>query len=290
MKFQKLFFLAFLLFLNTTIFSQTEDKKVEKYTAHNKGKFFLSFGGNRGYFTESDINFKGKNFDFTVNDATAEDVPKGWHVDYVNPTRLTIPQTNFRLGYFLNDHYSISIGFDHMKYVFTQNQTANVTGTINLPASEPGSIYNGTYNNTPINFSDGTFLRFEHTNGLNYVHTEFCRFDDLATVFDFLKPLNSDKFQINLTEGIGAGFLFPRTDATVLSQKQWDEFHVAGYGVSAKAGLNFTFYKYFFLQTEIKTGYINMPDIKITEDLSETAKQHFGYSQTIISFGVNYKF
>ena len=33
-----------------------------------------------------------------------------------------------------------------------------------------------------------------------------------------------------------------------------------------------------------------MPNIEITYDSSERAKQHFGYSQTIISFGVIYKF
>jgi hypothetical protein len=40
--------------------------------------------------------------------------PKGWHVDYINPVKMTIPQTNFRIGYFINDHYSIALGVDHM--------------------------------------------------------------------------------------------------------------------------------------------------------------------------------
>jgi hypothetical protein len=40
---------------------------------------------------------------------------------------MTIPQTNFRIGYFINDHYSIALGVDHMKYV-AQNQVANITG------------------------------------------------------------------------------------------------------------------------------------------------------------------
>ena len=87
--------------------------------------------------------------------------------------------------------------------------------------------------------SDGTFLQFEHTNGLNYVHAEVSRFDDLSKL---LKIRNTDKFQLNITEGLGAGFLYPRTDAVVLSKEDHDEFHVAGYGISAKAGLNFTFF------------------------------------------------
>jgi len=264
-----------------------QDKPIsEKYTAHNKGKVFASFGGNREKFTKSDIHFQGSNFDFTVQDAHADDKPKGWNIDYINPTRFTIPQTNMKFGYFISDHYAISIGVDHMKYVFTQNQTANVTGYINMPSTESGSVYNGSYNNTPVDFTDGTFLKFEHTNGLNYVNTEISRYDDISKLFSIG---NTDKFQISLTEGLGVGFLYPRTDATVLGNKEHDEFHVAGYGLSARAGLNFNFFKYFFIQTDLKGGYINMPDIQITYNKSEKASQHFMFIQSIISFGLNFK-
>ena len=63
------------------------------------------------------FTFKGENYDFIVTDAVAHDKPKGWHLDYINPGRMTIPQTNLRIGYFISDHYNISIGLDHMKYV-----------------------------------------------------------------------------------------------------------------------------------------------------------------------------
>ena len=272
--------------LSQSISAQETPAPKTKFTAHNKGKFFAAFGGNRDIYTKSDIHFKGKDFNFTVSNAEAHDKPKGLHVDYINPTRFTIPQTNMKFGYFISDHYAVALNVDHMKYIFAQNQTANVTGTINLPASEPGSVYNGTYNNTPVNFSDGTFLQFEHTNGLNYVHAEVSRFDDLSKL---LKIRNTDKFQLNITEGLGAGFLYPRTDAVVLSKEDHDEFHVAGYGISAKAGLNFTFFKYFFIQTEIKGGYINMPDIEITYNKSEKASQHFMFFESILYFGGIFK-
>lgn len=46
----------------------------------------------------------------------AKDKPKSYHIDYLNRARMTIPQTNLRLGYFINDHYAITIRFDHMRY------------------------------------------------------------------------------------------------------------------------------------------------------------------------------
>ena len=80
-----------------------------------------------------------------------------------------------------------------MKYVMNQNQIANVNGFINLDSSESGSIYNGTYSKTPVNFYNNfdvydqnvipPFLTFEHTDGLNYINSEFCRFDDISKIF-----------------------------------------------------------------------------------------------------------
>lgn len=261
-----------------------------KYTAHNKGKFYVFWGGNRESFSKSDIHFKGDNYDFTVIDAIADDKPKGWHADYVNPGRMTIPQTNFRMGYFINDHYNISLGLDHMKYVMRQDQIARVTGTINLPSSEIGSMYNGVFNNTPVNFltnysdydNGSPFLTFEHTDGLNYINSEISRVDDFSKLFGIT---NTDKIQINLTEGFGAGLLYPKTNAKVLGKERHDDFHFSGFGVSAKVGINVTVFKHFFVQGELKGGYINMNDIRTTAVTNDTASQQFTFLQRIISFG-----
>lgn len=273
-------FLAFVCI--TTSYSQDEPVKKERYTAHNKGKFYIFWGGNRESFSNSDIRFKGANYDFTIDNVEAEDKPKGWHIDYINPARMTIPQTNLRIGYFINDHYNISIGLDHMKYVMTQNQTANVSGTINLDPSETGAVFNGVYNNTPVDFTDEKFLTFEHTDGLNYINTELCRVDDVSK---YIGIKNTDVFQINLLEGAGGGILYPKTNAKLLGKERHDDFHVSGFGLSAKVGLNLTFFKYFFVEAELKGGYINMNDIRTTSESSDKAQQDFFFFQRIIAFG-----
>jgi hypothetical protein len=252
-----------------------------KYTAHNKGKFYVFWGGNRDGYTKSDIHFTGDNYDFTIFDVEAVDKPKGWHADYINPGRMTIPQTNFRMGYYINDHYNISLGLDHMKYVMVQNQTVKIDG--NYPATYVGN----QINNGQVDLTDENFLTFEHTDGLNYINSEFCRVDDISHLF---KLPNTDKFQINLTEGFGAGILYPKTNAKLMNQERHDDFHVAGYGINIKAGLNFTFYKYFFIQTEMKAGYINMNSIQTTyREGIDKASQHFNFLETVIAFGGIFK-
>ena len=168
-----------------------------------------------------------------------------------------------------------------------------------LPVNDPGSIYNGEYNNTPVDMSQGgaqeggydngaipqngpAFLMYEHTDGLNYINTEVSRHDDISKLFGIT---NTDKIQVNLTEGLGAGLLYPKTNTTLLGKERHDDFHVSGYGVSAKAGLNITFFKHFYVQGELKGGYINMQDIKTTTSNEDKASQHFTYFQRIIAVG-----
>jgi hypothetical protein len=269
-------FSLLILLFTTNVFSQEQLKIQDKYTAHNKGKFFITWGGNRETYSKSDVTFRGKDYNFTLENIQAHDKPKGWHIDYINPVKMTIPQTNFRLGYFVNDHYSITIGVDHMKYVMFQDRAVNVTG--NYP--DAGTYGEVLPNNQVLLTED--FLTYEHTDGLNYINTEFSRHDDISSVF---KIENTDKIQVNLTEGVGVGFLYPKTNTKLLGKERHDDFHISGYGTSLKAGLNITFFKHFYIQGELKGGYINMPDIRTTISTEDSASQDFFFFQKIIAFG-----
>ncbi|MDD7885348.1 hypothetical protein [Flavivirga sp. 57AJ16] len=279
----KLIIFFILSILSQNGFAQKND--TQKYTASNKGKIFISWGGNRESYSKSDIRFKGENYDFTIKDVSAKDKPKGWHIDYINPTKITIPQTNIKIGYFISDKYIISLAVDHMKYVMNDNRNKVLDGYINLPNTETGSIYNGNYDNEDF-FVSKDFLVFEHTNGLNYVYAEFSRFDDISSIFNVH---NTDKFQLNITEGIGAGILYPKTNTTLLQKDRYDEFHLAGYGVSFNAGLNLIFFKHLFMELDLRGGYIDMPDIRTTSNTTESASQHFLYLQRVISIGGIFK-
>lgn len=260
--------------------SQEEIKTPERYTAHNKGKFYISWGGNRDSYTKSDVTYTGDNYHFTVENMDAHDKPKGWNIDYINPVRMTIPQTNFRLGYYVSDHYSVSVGWDHMKYVMTEDQVAKVNGYINT-----GEGFDGVYEHAPTVMSKD-FLTYEHTDGLNYVNAEFARHDDVSKL---LTIGNTDLVQFNLSEGLGAGVLYPKTNTKLMGRERHDEFHISGYGVSAKAALNITFLKYFYVQGELKGGYINMNDIRTTYNGNDRASQEFFFLQRIIEVGAIFR-
>jgi hypothetical protein len=243
----------------------------------NKGKMYLYWGYNRAAYSTSDIKFKGRDFDFELKDVKANDrqTAFNWNV-YLHPASLTIPQTNLKFGYFFSDKYSFSVGVDHMKYVLDNSQIGTITGTI----TNTGTIYDGVYSQDKIAL-DKSFISYEHSDGLNYLNIEFNRFDGLIKTQKW--------FHLQSVLGVGAAALMPKTRAILFGRGHRDEFHLAGFGFNIKTGLNLSIGKYFFIQTEGKLGYINMPDVRPTEFSDEKASQQFTFAEYTILVGINVK-
>jgi hypothetical protein len=240
-----------------------------------KNDFYVYWGWNREWFTKSDIHFTGSNYDFKLTDVVATDKPAEFEIStYFSPQYVTIPQYNFRVGYFISDHWDLSIGIDHMKYVVTHDQTVKIDGEIDVP----NTSYNGSYNNEDIVLTRG-FLELEHTDGLNWGGIDLRRFDHL---------LEFKNTKLGLTEGLGAAMIFPKTDAHLLNYQRHDKYHISGYGLNAAVGLQLSF-KSFFIQSEIKGGYINMPNIRTTQHIADNASQSFFFSQFNVVIGANFK-
>jgi hypothetical protein len=265
--------IALLSLFSFSSFSQTQ---VYNKSSIQKGKLYIYWGWNWSWYTKSDITFKGNNYDFTLDNVVAKDRQSPFDANiYLNPANATIPQYNFRVGYFINDHYNISFGIDHMKYVVQNGQSVKISGHID----STGAIYDGVYNNDDIILSED-FLKFEHTDGLNYPNIEFRRFDQIFAV---------KNFNINVTEGLGVGILYPKTNTTLLHNERYDEFHIAGFGFSGVVAVNFTFLKWFFVQSEFKGGYITMPDIRTTNSTYDKASQDFFFGSVNVVFGATIK-
>lgn len=243
----------------------------------NKGRFYMYWGWNQELYTKSDIHFKGQNYDFTLENVVADDKESPFSVGlYFNPSTITIPQYNYRIGYFFKNEWSISLGMDHMKYVVRPNQTVKINGHISNTKTE----YNGNYQDDDIVIKKG-FLLLEHTDGLNYANIDVRRQGVLTSL---------GKISIIGLGGLGIGAMIPRTDATLLDFDRNDEFHLAGYGMNILAGIQLKWANHFFVQSEYKFGYINMGDIRTTSSIMDKAKQSFSYHQINILFGSYFGF
>jgi len=271
--------LNILIIFNLLILSiQTKAQNTSAFTPkNNKGRFYVYWGWNKEGYTRSDIHFEGKNYNFDLYNVIADDRQSPIKAKlYLNPANITIPQYNFRLGYFINEQWNISFGADHMKYVVRQNQNVRIDGVIN----ETGSVHDGQYANEDIKIVKG-FLELEHTDGLNYVNADIRK----------LLPFKTwKKVNVLLTYGLGAGVVIPRTDAPLLNFKRNDNFYVEGFGASAMIGVQFKLANHFFIQSEYKVGYINLSDIRTTASKEDFASQHFFFGQYNILFGSYFGF
>ena len=279
----KALFVCTLLLVSLSCYSQVTQNKLTEFNTdfktQNKGKFYFYWGWNKAQYSYSDLHFKGDGYNFSLYDVAAKDRQSEWDPGvYLNPGKMTTPQTVARIGYYFHDRWNFSVGVDHMKYVMVGTQGVTIDGYIDL--ENPSSEFNGIYENAPL-VIDEDFLEFEHTDGLNYVNLEISRVDNLGDFFKW----DSRKIQLNVLEAFGAGIMYPKTNSTLLSKQRYDDFHVSGYGISFKGGINLTFFDHFFVQGEIKTGYINMSDIRTTNSSADSAAQEFFFFQRNISFG-----
>lgn len=265
-----------LICLVISVVSYGQDEK-PRTSNSKKGSFYAYWGWNRDLYSKSDITFRGNDYNFTLDNVVAKDRQSPFEFEvYLNPNKVTIPQYNFRIGYYFNDKYEVSIGADHMKYVMQNNRMSTITGHI----TNSGTAYDGTYDHAPINLSKD-FLMFEHTDGLNYLNSEVRRCDQIY---------NRGIFRIHFQSGAGFGILVPRTNTTLLGNPRYDQFHLSGFGLAGVSAIKVDVGERFFLQTEFKAGYINMPNIRTTMFDSDIAKQHFWFLQSNIVFGVNFNY
>jgi len=275
----KAFFIALFSLFSLTSFSQQTNKK---------GSYYITWGYNRSSYANSDIRFVGPGYDFTLLNAKALDFPTPIRdfKTYVNPELLSIPQFNFHAGYFIKDNLSISIGWDHMKYVVTDDQIVRVTGFINLQTSTPSITVNpayvGTFNQTPLELDPDEFVHLEHTDGYNYASIEI---EHYKSLFQSKKS----RFAIDWIRGVGIGALVPRSDVHVFGVGKNNYWNLAGGGASLKTGLKFNFSKLLFFETTIKTGATKLWDIRTTGRSVDHAEQSIVFAEFYGALGFTIK-
>lgn len=270
-----IFALAFMLLLvlvNTDTLAQqlmessTTPPKSD-FKIHEKGKWFVTWGYNRSWFENSDIHLTGQGHDFILYNVVAKDRPSALSTDYINPTTWSIPQFNFRAGYFFANKYSVSMGWDHMKYVAVNYQTLKMYGYLD-PSKVPDPIMktnmettnatyapNGLYNNTEVIMAPETFLSYEHTDGFNYATVDLERYNKLW------QSAKYNKLAVTIITGVGAGIIVPRTDARLFGSGRNHFWNIAGWGAHAKIGIEINLLKNVYLQSDLKYGYVQMNDV-----------------------------
>jgi hypothetical protein len=263
------FILAFSLGLIRLTLGQNSAPVINTFFPKKKGSLYLTWGYNRDWYSKSDIHFsntKTDNYDFTFTAAEAHDRPsmdKFW-----KPSRLTIPQYNLHIGYFFNNKHDIGIeiGWNHLKYVVTDNQVIFVQGSIRGKSISKDTLVT----------SD--FVHLEHTDGNNYLMINLIKKKKL-----FVK----EHFQISAIGKFGAGPLISYTHSTVFGSYGQGPFRYEGWVVGVSLGARLNIYKYFFIQTDLQGAFADYTNIKLGADRQGRATQQFYSLQYMWAIGIN---
>lgn len=250
----------------TTSYTYAQQTKNNKWL---KG-MYLQWGYNTEWYTKSTIHFTGSvngiPHNFTIYNAKAHDrtdISGLWE----KPTQVTIPQYNYRIGFYLNaaKTKAIELNFDHTKYIVDDYQTLHAKGFVGNKTFDKDTLIDPT-----------NFMHFEHTNGANFYHINYVQFwpcNKLSKPKHYFVPMVK----------LGLGFMIPKTDVTLFGKRLDNRFHIAGYMASVEGGVKYYISKRFFAETTAKTGYANYTNA-LTVDGGK-AQHSFGYIELIGTVG-----
>lgn len=202
---------------------------------------YFQWGYNRDWYSKSDIRLRdGSNYDFTIYDVRAKDKPDfSYYKEHF--WDITIPQNSYRIGVYLNKErtHAIELNYDHAKYVQVDSQTVRMKGHIN---------------GRPVDVDTNLLayiVHVEHTNGANFYHLNYVGQKEIWQNKKRKSPWATAVWKA------GAGIVIPKSFVILFYEKLDNKYTIAGYIMSAEAGVRLYPFKNFFLEFTGKAGFAN---------------------------------
>jgi len=255
---------AFLLPLFVLLFSSTQVSAKKK--KDRTGSIYFSWGYNTEWYTKSTVSVKqpGLGNDYQLVHVNAHD-HRGWDDNLLHKA-FTIPQYNYRLGYYFNkkQDLGIEINFDHTKYLIVDGQQIHLTGTLNNQHVDEN-----------INFSGTNGFYYYLNNGANFL------------LFNIVKRLplydaKSKDLKVDLTGKAGIGPVIPHVQNSFFGQANAQQFQFGGWNTGVETALRVTIMKYGYVEFSQKVDYARYSNLLVYDG---RAKQNFGTYELILSVG-----
>lgn len=255
-------------FFTIVIFLSVYNCKAQEKRVHRKGEFYFSWGYNKDWYTKSNVRIRqdehGNNYQF--KNVSSHDHP-GWDENDFFSKDLTIPQYNYRIGYFFNDkkNLGVEINFDHTKFIISDGQSVKVIGTLNNRHVDSSLI-----------FSENNGFYYYLNNGANFL---------LFNIVKRWQYVQSRHIRIDFLGKAGIGPVIPHVENSFFGQKNHPGFQLGGWNTGAEGVVRATFFKHIYLEFSGKLDYARYSNLKI---YSGTAKHAFSTAELILSLGYTF--
>lgn len=239
--------------------------------AYAKGTFYGSVGYDRNWYSQSQINFSGPGYEFSLNGVTGKDEKS---IDFSNLGWL---QYKAQFGYMIANHWGLSLGYNRMNYRIPNGNPVLLSGSIS-PGVDTVTDLDGTYLNQSLTIDTSTF-NYQNI-AVNFYHI------DLSRVDTWVGGRSKDKFALSSILYLGAGAISTKNNFTFGGNENTETNSMSGFGITAGLGLRFEFFKYLFLQPSFGAGYIQQLNVKTrSNEANSLAQQKYVYTNANISIG-----
>jgi hypothetical protein len=249
-------------------FFNASAKNIKLHFVQN-GKFYLSWGYNTEWYTHSTVHIRQNSLgnDYEMLKVKGHD-HRGWDTGLFNKD-LTIPQYNYRLGYFFskNQDWAIELSFDHTKYIIADGQSVHIKGKLNNKEQDlyiPFTLQNGFY--------------YYLNNGANFFLI------NLVRRFSLYRSANKN-LAVDFLAKAGVGPVVPHVENSLFGHKNKKHFQFGGWNTGIETALKVSIYKYAYLEFAQKVDYARYSNLRIYEG---TARQAFGTYELILNLGIQF--
>jgi len=255
------------LLLSAALPAKAQEAPRDKYLKIvGNGSLYFSWGYNTEWYTRSTVHVKqpGLQNDYELQSVKAHD-HRGWD-EGLFQKQLTIPQYNYRLGYFFNKKQDLAfeINFDHTKYIITDGQSVRVKGTMaDRPVDET------------IVFDNNKGFSYFLNNGANFLLFNLVKRFELYNAPTRL-------LRVDLLAKAGIGPVIPHVENTLFGQANDPGFQLGGWNTGVETALRFSFLKYGYLEFAQKADYARYSGLAVYQG---KAHQSFGTYELILNLG-----
>lgn len=241
----------------------TREAAAQETTAYKKGNFYFSWGYNKEWYTNSSIKVNQPSLGnhYTFVNVMASDKP-GWDKGIFNQA-ISIPQYNYRIGYFFKDNWAVEINFDHTKFQVNRNQLLHVKGTMN---------HKQQVDTFMVNSPD--VLQYQLNNGANFFLFNLVHRKKIGAV--------ARNIDASVLLKAGVGFMVPHVQNTIFGKDNDAGFQFGGLDIGTEATVRLTFFNHVYLEYCNKLVFTDYWGLKVYQG---TAKQVFGTYEMILNLG-----
>ena len=252
--------------MGITMNARAQTSSVQKHKKKT-GSFYISWGYNHEWYTKSDVHVKqdAVGNDYTLTQVSGHD-KKGWDKS-IFVQQATIPQYNYRIGYYFNEKQDMGfeINFDHTKFIITDNQNVHLKGKLN-----------GAQKDTTIYFSEAQGFYYFLNNGANFFLLNFVKRWGIYHTPD-------NKFRLDFNGKVGVGPVVPHVQNEFFGVANDPHFQVGGWNTGIETAVRATVLRYGFVEFSQKADYARYSGLRIAD--GGTVHQAFGTYELILTVG-----